>query len=255
MSALVLKGVHKSFGLTSVIRGTDLEINPQERVALIGPNGAGKSTLFALISGQLRPDAGEIHLNGVDMTGKAPYLLARAGLGRSFQVSNLFWSLTVRDNLTCAAMWCSGQRLGMLARRQASFALMQRVDDLLETLGLSERAHVKASALSYAEQRVLEIGMTVASEPQCVLLDEPTAGMSKAETHRVIELIKRISTGRTLVIIEHDMNVVFNLADRVAVLVYGRVLAFDRPAAIRSNPEVQSAYLGQHASQSALPHA
>jgi branched-chain amino acid transport system ATP-binding protein len=255
MSALVLKAVRKSFGLTQVIRGTDLEINPHERVALIGPNGAGKSTLFALISGQLAPDDGKIFMNGVDMTGKPPHQMARAGLGRSFQVSNLFWSLTVRDNLTCAAMWASGQRLGMLARRQAASVLTQRVDGLLDTLGLTERAQVKASELSYAEQRVLEIGMTVASEPQCLLLDEPTAGMSKAETHRVIELIKHISTGRTLVIIEHDMNVVFNLADRIAVLVYGRVLAFGSPAAIRSNSEVQSAYLGQHASQSALPHA
>ena len=215
MSALVLKGVHKSFGLTSVIRGTDLEINPQERVALIGPNGAGKSTLFALISGQLRPDAGEIHLNGVDMTGKAPYLLARAGLGRSFQVSNLFWSLTVRDNLTCAAMWFSGQRLGMLARRQASFALMQRVDDLLETLGLSERAHVKASALSYAEQRVLEIGMTVASEPNCMLLDEPTASLDPQNTQTVVTLIhEAIAAGAAAIGIFHDQAVGNQLATR-----------------------------------------
>ena len=246
MNALVLKGVRKSFGMTEVIRGTDLEIKQHERVALIGPNGAGKSTLFALISGQLAPNAGDIYLNGTNMTGKAPYLLARAGLGRSFQVSNLFWSLNVRENLTCAAMWATGQRLGMLERLKTSSVLMDQVDGLLETLELTQRSQVKAGNLSYAEQRVLEIGITVASGPKCLLLDEPTSGMSRSETQRVIELIKRISMGRTLVIIEHDMNVVFNLADRIAVLVYGRVIAFDRPDVIRANPEVQSAYLGQH---------
>lgn len=255
MSALVLQGVRKSFGLTQVIRGTDLEIRENERVALIGPNGAGKTTLFSLISGQLTPDAGDIYVNGANMTGRAPHELARAGLGRSFQVSNLFWSLTVHDNLACAAMSAAGHRLGMLKRRQASSALMQRVDTLLETLGLSERSGVRASDLSYAEQRVLEIGMTVAMEPRCLLLDEPTAGMSKAETQGVIELIGRIARGRTLVVIEHDMNVVFNLAERIAVLVYGRVIAFDSPDAIRSNAEVQSAYLGQHSSQNTSSHA
>lgn len=249
MSALSLAGLQKSFGPTQIIRGTDLRVEHGERVALIGPNGAGKSTLFALVSGQIAPDSGTIALHGRDITGRAPYEIARQGLGRSFQVSNLFAELSVRENLATAAMWRHGQRLGLWSSLKGCRPLVDEVERLLAELGLSARAGVAASALSYAEQRVLEIGMTIAGDPSVVLLDEPTAGMSRAETVRMITLIRRISDGRTLVMIEHDMNVVFDLADRVAVLVYGRVIAFDRPDVIRADAEVRAAYLGQHTEQ------
>ena len=249
MSALELTGLRKAFGPTEIIRGTDLRIEPGERVALIGPNGAGKSTLFALVSGQLVPDAGTITLNGQDVTGRAPYEIARRGLGRSFQVSNLFGGLDVRDNLAAALMWRHGRGLGLLSSLASCRPLVDDVERMLAALELQSRADVLATDLSYAEQRALEIGLTIAGDPQVILLDEPTAGMSRAETARMIELVRRMSEGRTLVMIEHDMNVVFDLADRIAVLVYGRVIAFDRPEVIRADAEVRSAYLGLHADQ------
>ena len=254
-AALVLRGLRKSFGPAEVIRGTDLEVTGHERLALIGPNGAGKSTLFSLVSGQLRPDAGTVELLGRDVTGRPPHEIARAGLGRSFQVSNLFAGLSVRDNLACAVMWPLGARLGLGSRRSASRELNAAVDGWLDTLGLGARAGARAGDLSYAEQRLLEVGMTAAGGPRCLLLDEPTSGMSKAESHRMIELIRRISEGRTLVMIEHDMSVVFDLADRIAVLVYGQVIAVGPPAAIRADPQVQDAYFGRHARQQQVQHA
>ena len=255
MNALERRGLRKSFGLTEVIRGTDLEVREGERLALIGPNGAGKSTLFALISGQLVPDAGSIRLHGADVAGQPPYRLARAGLGRSFQVSNFFASLSVRDNLCIGAMWTHKQRLGLCSQLTEHQALARQVDALLDQLELNDRAHTPARDLSYSEQRLLEIGMTVAGDPRYVLLDEPTAGMSRDETQRVVSLVRRISEGRTLLIIEHDMNVVFELADRIAVLVYGRVIVVDTPEAVRCHPDVRAAYLGQHSAQEAQGHA
>jgi branched-chain amino acid transport system ATP-binding protein len=251
MNALELQGLHKRFGLTEVIRGTDLAVRDGERLALIGPNGAGKSTLFALVSGQLVPDAGCIHLFGQDLAGQPPHTAARAGLGRSFQVSNLFGALSVTDNLRIAAMWSQGQRLSLWTALRRHAPLQQQVVAMLDLLELGHRADTLARELSYAEQRLLEIGLTVAGGARCVLLDEPTSGMSRAETQRVIALVRRISAGRTLVMIEHDMNVVFDLADRVAVLVYGQVIALDTPEAVRAHPDVRAAYLGQHAAQQA----
>lgn len=249
MNALELQGLHKRFGLTEVIRGTDLAVQAGERLALIGPNGAGKSTLFALVSGQLVPDAGRILLHGQDVAGQPPHTAARAGLGRSFQVSNLFGALTVEDNLRVAAMWSQGQRLSLWTTLRQHAPLRQQVQSMLDLLELGHRAGTPARELSYAEQRLLEIGLTVAGGARCVLLDEPTSGMSRAETQRVIALVRRISAGRTLLMIEHDMNVVFDLADRVAVLVYGQVIALDTPDRVRADPEVRAAYLGQHAAQ------
>lgn len=244
MSALEIQHLRKSFGLTEIIRGTDLQVHEGERLALIGPNGAGKSTLFALISGQLVPDAGRIRLHGMDVTGHPPYRVARAGLGRSFQVSNLFGALSVRENLCIAAMWSQGQRLGLLSSLARHRPLAARVDELLGMLELGAREDTPARDLSYADQRLLEIGMTVAGNPRCVLLDEPTAGMSRSETGRFIDLIREVTQGKTLLTVEHDMGVVFGLADKIAVVVYGEVIAFDTPEAVRANPKVQEAYLG-----------
>lgn len=255
MNALELSALRKSFGLTEIIRGTELQVHEGERLALIGPNGAGKSTLFSLISGQLSPNSGSIRLFGKEVAGRPPYHMARAGLGRSFQVSNLFGALTVRENLSIAAMWSHGQRLGLVSRLEHHRPLIEHVHALLDLLELGHREHTPVQDLSYAEQRLLEIGMTVAGNPRCVLLDEPTAGMSRSETQRVIELIRRISMGRTLMMIEHDMSVVFDLADRIAVLVYGQVIVVDTPDAVRRHPDVRAAYLGQHHAQEATTDA
>jgi branched-chain amino acid transport system ATP-binding protein len=251
MNALELRGLRKSFGHTEIIRGTDLAVREGERMAVIGPNGAGKSTLFALISGQLSPDVGSIRLFGAEMAGARPYRLARAGLGRSFQVSNLFPALSVRENLTVAAMWSHGQRLGIASGLARHRALARHVDGLLDMLELGLRAETAVRDLSYAEQRLLEIGMTVAGDPRCVLLDEPTSGMSRAETARVMALVRRVSEGRTLLMIEHDMSVVFGVADRIAVLVYGKVIVVDAPEVVRAHPEVRAAYFGRHGAREA----
>lgn len=251
MNALDIQGLYKRFGLTEVIRGTDLAVRAGERLALIGPNGAGKSTLFALVSGQLRPDAGRVRLFGQDVTGQAPERLARAGLGRSFQVSNGFAGLSVRDNLRMALLGTKSLALRPWVRWHDAPGLGALADHWLQQLGLTDRAEVPMAELSYAEQRALEIGLTAAGGARCLLLDEPTSGMSRAETVRVIALIRRLSEGRTLVLIEHDMGVVFDLADRVAVLVYGRVIALGTPAEVRADPAVRDAYLGRHQTQRA----
>lgn len=249
MNALEIQGLHKRFGLTEVIRGTDLAVRQGERLALIGPNGAGKSTLFALVSGQLRADAGHVRLFGQDVTGRPPERLARAGLGRSFQVSNGFGGLSVRDNLRMALLATGTMALRPWLRWRHAPALDDRVDHWLQRLDLAPRADTLLAELSYAEQRLLEIGLTAAGGARCLLMDEPTSGMSRGETARVVALIRGLSEGRTLVMIEHDMNVVFDLADRVAVLVYGRVIALGTPDEVRADPAVRDAYLGRHRAQ------
>ena len=247
---LKVQALHKQFGSTRVIQGVDLQIEDRERHALIGPNGAGKSTLFNLMSCRMAPTSGRVEVLGRDVTGWTPHKLARAGLGRSFQVSNAFQGLSVRDNLEVAVMWRSGIGCGFgLPSRSAR--LRERLEFLLHESGLADKARALAGELAYADQRSLEIAMTLGGDPSVVLLDEPTAGMSKAETERAIGLIRRLTEGRTLVIVEHDMNVVFKLADRISVLVRGEIVITDKPDVIRSSPIVREAYLGakgvQHA--------
>ncbi|BAL95775.1 ABC transporter ATP-binding protein [Rubrivivax gelatinosus] len=242
-AALELRAVHRRFGRTEVVRGASLAVRQGERVALIGPNGAGKSTLFNLISGQLAPDAGEILLNGQAIQGLPPYEIVRRGLARSFQTSQLFARLSTAENLRCALLHSEGAGYAFWrpARRRG---LDERADALLAMLRLEHRRDVPAAQLAYAEQRALEIGLTIAGGANVVLLDEPTAGMSREETARFVALIRRATEGRTLLVVEHDMGVVFELADRIAVLVDGEVVAFDTPAAVRADPRVQQAYLG-----------
>ncbi len=242
--ALELRGLRKQFGATEIIRGAELRVNAGERVALIGPNGAGKSTLFNLISGQLAPSSGEILLHGERIDAKKPFEIYRRGLARSFQVSNLFVRLSVAENIRCAVLWSLGHRYAFWKLLADLRDANERTDDVLTMIGLERRREVLAMNLTYAEQRALEIGITIAGGASVVLLDEPTAGMSRSETAHFIQLIREVTVGKTLLTVEHDMGVVFGLADRIAVLVYGEVIAFDTPDKVRADPRVQSAYLG-----------
>jgi branched-chain amino acid transport system ATP-binding protein len=243
-AAVELRNVHKRFGNTEIIRGTSLSVAPGERVAIIGPNGAGKSTLFNLISGRFGASSGDILLNGRKIDGLKPYEINRLGLARSFQVSNLFNNLSVFENLRCAVLWSLGYRYAFWKFLSNLRDANERAEQVLAMIRLDRRRDVLAVNLTYAEQRALEIGITIAGGAQVILLDEPTAGMSRAETTRFVELIREVTVGRTLLTVEHDMGVVFGLADRIAVLVYGEVIAFDTPDKVRADPRVQEAYLG-----------
>jgi len=242
--ALELKDLRKSFGKTDIIRGVNLAVNAGERIAVIGPNGAGKSTLFNLISGRLQPSSGEVLLNGQRIDGKTPFEINRLGLSRSFQITNIFPKLSVFENLRCGLLWHTGARYSFLRFLSNLDEANARTEELVRQIGLERKRDVQAVNLTYAEQRALEIGVTIAGGANVILLDEPTAGMSKTETSHFIALIKHVTTGKTLLTVEHDMGVVFGLADKIAVVVYGEVIAFDTPAAVRANAKVQEAYLG-----------
>ncbi len=242
--AIELKGVCKRFGKAEIIRGVNLAVAAGERVAIIGPNGAGKSTLFNLMSGRFGPSSGEIWLNGQRIDGKPAYAINRMGLSRSFQITNLFPKLSVFENLRCAVLWSMGYRYSFLKFLADLEDVIERVDELLHQMRLEKKRDTLAMNLTYAEQRALEIGVTLAGGAGVLLLDEPTAGMSKSETKRFIDLIREVTEGKTLLTVEHDMGVVFGLADKIAVLVYGELIAFDTPEAVRANARVQEAYLG-----------
>ncbi len=242
--AVELKRLCKSFGKTEIIRGCDLAVAPGERVGIIGPNGAGKSTLFNLISGRFGPTSGEILLNGRRVDGLKPYEINRLGLARSFQITNIFGRLSVFENLRCGLLWATGHRYAFWKFLADLTDANDRAEQLLSMIRLERKRDTLAMNLTYAEQRALEIGITIAGGASVILLDEPTAGMSKSETARFIELIREVTVGKTLLTVEHDMGVVFGLADKIAVLVYGEVIAFDVPDAVRANARVQEAYLG-----------
>jgi branched-chain amino acid transport system ATP-binding protein len=242
--ALELRQVHKSFGRTPIINGVDLTIAKGERHAIIGPNGAGKSTLFNLISGRFAPSSGQILLGGEEITGLDAQDINRRGLARSFQITNIFPRLSVYENVRCALLWSRGYRYSFWQRIGALEDVRARTEEIVSKIGLIARRDRPAGVLSYAEQRALEIGITIAGGADVILLDEPTAGMSRSETRDAVELIRNVSQGKTLVMVEHDMGVVFGLADRISVLVYGRVLAAGTPQEIRGNAAVREAYLG-----------
>ncbi len=242
--ALELKDLRKSFGKTEIIRGISIGIPAGERVGIIGPNGAGKSTLFNLISGRFEPTSGDVLLNGQRLNGKKPFEINRMGLSRSFQITNIFPKLSVFENLRCGVLWSLGYKYTFLKFLADLTDANERANELMQMVKLDKKSDVLAMNLTYAEQRALEIGITIAGGASVILLDEPTAGMSKSETSRFIKLIKDVTVGKTLLTVEHDMGVVFGLADKIAVVVYGELLAYDVPEAVRANQRVQEAYLG-----------
>jgi branched-chain amino acid transport system ATP-binding protein len=242
--ALRLSGVCKSFGRSTILKEVNLIVAAGERHAVIGPNGAGKSTLFNVISARFPASRGRIELKGQDIEGMCPRDINRKGLCRSFQITNIFPNLTVFDNLRCAVLWTLGYRYSFWHRLSRLRDAQARADGVLAQIGLSRRREVLAGVLTYAEQRALEIGITIAGGADVILLDEPTSGMSRSESDEAVALIRKVTEGKTLVMVEHDMSVVFGLADRISVLVYGQILASGTPAEIRANPAVQEAYLG-----------
>ncbi len=254
MIALQLKDVRKNFGKTEIIRGVNLTVQAGERVAIIGPNGAGKSTLFNLISGRFEPSSGEIWLDQHRIDGKKPFEINRLGLSRSFQITNIFPKLSVFENLRCAVLWTLGYKYTFFKFLADLEDANNRAEALMEQIRLDKKRDVLAVNLTYAEQRALEIGITIAGGANVILLDEPTAGMSKSETKRFIQLIREVTEGKTLLTVEHDMGVVFGLADKIAVVVYGEVIAFDTPQAVRANAKVQEAYLGSSVAESQAAH-
>ena len=248
--ALELKDLRKSFGKTEIIRGISLAIPVGERVGIIGPNGAGKSTLFNLISGRFEPSSGDVLLKGQSLLGKKPFEINRMGLSRSFQITNIFPKLSVFENLRCGVLWSLGYKYAFWKFLADLDDANARATELMHMVNLDRKRDVLAMNLTYAEQRALEIGITIAGGADVILLDEPTAGMSKSETSRFIQLIKDVTVGKTLLTVEHDMGVVFGLADKIAVVVYGELLAYDHPEAVRANARVQEAYLGTSVSDS-----
>ncbi|MFY8039037.1 MAG: ABC transporter ATP-binding protein [Bosea sp. (in: a-proteobacteria)] len=242
---LELTEVRKSFGRTEIIRGATLTVRQGEIHALIGPNGAGKSTLFHLISGRLPVTSGQIVFQGRDITGERPATIARLGLARSFQQTLAFRDMSVAENIAVAAMRANGEVGSILKPVSAMASVWHRVTEVMELLNLTRFKGQPASSLAYSDQRALEIAIAIAPDPALVLLDEPTAGMSRAETGSMIDAIRLIARGRTLVLVEHDMNVVFGLAQTVSVLVYGEVLISASPDVVRADARVRAAYLGQ----------
>ena len=243
-NGLQLTNVSKSFGDAKIIQNLNLEVKKNERHAIIGPNGAGKSTLFHLISGHYKLTSGKITLNGNKISNLTPHEINRIGLSRSFQVTNIFPKMSVYENIRCGILWSLDFKYSIIKLVNKNKALNEKTNMLLEEINLQHCAHLPAGLLSYADQRALEIGITIAGGAETLMLDEPTAGMSNSETERAVSLIKKISENKTLVVVEHDMGVVFDLADRISVLVYGQIIATDTPNNIRENKAVQEAYLG-----------
>ena len=248
--ALELKDLRKSFGKSEIIRGINLAVPPGERVGIIGPNGAGKSTLFNLVSGRFEPTSGQVLLNGQRIDGKKPFEINRMGLSRSFQITNIFPKLSVFENLRCGVLWSLGYKYTLFKFLADLDDANEQADKLMEMIKLDKKRDVLAINLTYAEQRALEIGITIAGGAKVILLDEPTAGMSRSETSRFINLIKQVTVGKTLLTVEHDMGVVFGLADKIAVVVYGEVIAYDTPEKVRADQRVQEAYLGSSVADS-----
>ena len=243
---LELKNLRKDFGPTSIIRGANLNIKKGEIHSLIGPNGAGKSTLFNLISGVYKTTSGSIKFNNKNIENLPPYEIYRQGLSRSFQITNIFPKLSVYENIRCGLLWSMNHKYSISKILDNNLKLKESIEKILTQISLTKYAKESAGLLSYADQRALEIGITIAGGAETILLDEPTAGMSKSETDRATRLISDISKNRTLLIVEHDMGVVFDLSDTISVLVYGEIICSDKPKNVKNNKIVKEAYLGAY---------
>jgi len=242
---LHIKDIHKDFSGLKVLTGVDFTVREKERHAVIGPNGAGKTTLFNIISGMFEASSGQILFKGRDVSGKPAHVMNRLGLSRSFQITNVFQELSVFDNIRSGVRSRHGMRYHFFRRPDQNREINERTQAIVEEVGLKEVTNMPVSALSYGQQRALEIGITLSTEPELILLDEPTAGMTREETGQAIRMIDRVTAGRTLIIIEHDMDVVFSLADTISVLHYGTILVSGKPDEIRNDQRVKDAYLGE----------
>jgi len=243
---LEVKDLYKHFGNLMAVNGISLSVGKGKRHAIIGPNGAGKTTLFNLLSGRLRPTRGQILFRGRDITGMSPYRISRLGIARSFQIINVFPQLSVFENVHTVLMSKNHIRYDFLRNLKRWKKVTQETIQLLEQIGLLDKKDVLAAFLSYGEQRGLEVGLTIASGPELILLDEPTAGMSMDETRQATKLIDRVTKGKTLAIIEHDMEVIFSLADMITVMQHGKVITTGTPEEIRKDQKVKDAYLGDY---------
>jgi branched-chain amino acid transport system ATP-binding protein len=241
---LHIKDIHKDFSGLKVLTGVDFIVREKERHAVIGPNGAGKTTLFNIVSGKFKASSGAILFKGRDISGKPAHAINRYGLSRSFQITNVFQELSVFENIRSGVRSRHGLRYHFFRRPDHDREINERTQALVEEVGLKDVMHMPVSVLSYGQQRALEIGITLSTEPELILLDEPTAGMTREETGQAIRMIDRVTAGRTLIIIEHDMDVVFSLADTISVLHYGTILVSGKPDEIRNDQRVKDAYLG-----------
>lgn len=244
MTILEMRGVGKSFGALEVLSEIDLDIEEGKISSVIGPNGAGKTTLFNVISGRFPANTGTIRYKKRDITRMRPHEITLAGLARSFQVTNIYQKLTVGENVSLGVQTRNKKRMSLLTRFQEMGDVKQRTMEILERIGLRKWSDVPAGQLSHGDQRHLEIGMTLATGPELLLLDEPTSGMSPAEAAQTMDLIKDLSRDFTIVLIEHNMDIVMNISDRIVVLNFGRKIAEGSPEEVADNPEVRRVYLG-----------
>jgi len=242
---LHIHNIHKDFSGLQVLTGVEFKVKEKERHAVIGPNGAGKTTLFNIISGKFKPSSGAILFKGKDISGKPPHVLNHHGLARSFQITNVFQELSVFNNILAGVRSRYGLRYNFFKKPNQNREICEKVDAIIKEVGLTDVKDQPASSLSYGQQRALEIGITLSTEPELILLDEPTAGMTREETNQAIKMIDQVTAGRTLIIIEHDMEVVFSLASTISVLHYGTILVSDTPGKIRNDQRVKDAYLGE----------
>ncbi len=243
--ALQTSGLSKRFGGLVAVDQVNLDVLPGQVHCIIGPNGAGKTTLINLLSGDLTPSAGTIRLNGRDIAGLPSHRISRLGIGRSYQRTNIFAEFTVAENCWLAAQSRLPSSMRFVRPATREIGVAARADKAIALAGLTARVATRASSLSHGEQRQLELALMLATEPQVLLLDEPMAGMSADETLRMVALIKRLKIGHTLVLIEHDMDAVFAVADIITVMVNGAMLASGAPETIRASRAVQDAYLGE----------
>jgi branched-chain amino acid transport system ATP-binding protein len=251
LTLLKVRGLVKRFGGVIATDRVDLQVNVGEVHAVIGPNGAGKTTLISLLSGELQPDSGSILFDGREMVGLGVARRALQGFGRSYQISQVFRDMTALQNVMLACQAISGHSFAFFKGAPDDPALIKPAREALELVGLGDRREMRVSELSHGEHRQLELAMALAIKPRLLLLDEPMAGMSQTESAEMISLLKKIRSNYAVILVEHDMDAVFSLADRVSVLVYGQVIASGRPEAIRNDPGVKAAYLGDELMESA----